>query len=143
MTDVELIRAALSRLPFAYAPYSRFYVACALLCDSGKVYTGVNVENASYPAGVCAESNAVFHAVACGERHIKTLAIVGGKDGIVSSFCPLCGICRQVIREFCDEKKTRILLALSETEYRVFTLNDLLPESFGPTTFPEGNGRPD
>ena len=133
MTDrTKLIQAALDCLKNSYAPYSQFNVAAAVLCASGKVYTGVNVENASYPAGICAERNAIFHAAACGEREITAIAIVGGKGGIVSDYCTPCGVCRQVMREFADPGKLTIIVAKSADDYKEFTLAQLLPESFGP-----------
>ena len=128
----KLIIAALGSLNNAYAPYSHFQVAAALLADSGQVYTGVNVENASYPAGICAERNAIFHAAACGERKIQAIAIVGGKFGKVTDYCSPCGVCRQVMREFAAPEELTILLAKSENDYKEYTLEELLPESFGP-----------
>lgn len=133
MTDKKvLIQAALDSLKNSYAPYSQFNVAAAVLCASGKVYTGVNVENASYPAGICAERNAIFHAAACGEREITAIAIVGGKGGVVSDYCTPCGVCRQVMREFADPKELTVIVAKSADDYKEFTLAQLLPESFGP-----------
>ena len=128
----RLIRAAADGLKNAYAPYSGFRVSAAVLCGSGEIYTGVNVENASYPAGICAERNAIFHAAACGERKIIAIVIIGGRNGEVTEYCPPCGVCRQVMREFCDPKECRVITAVSETEYREYTLEELLPESFGP-----------
>ncbi|MBR7080451.1 MAG: cytidine deaminase, partial [Treponema sp.] len=97
----HLIQLALDNLKNSYAPYSNYNVSAAVLMGSGKTYTGVNVENASYPAGICAERNAIFHAVECGERKIKAIAIVGGPNYQVKDYCAPCGICRQVMREFC------------------------------------------
>ena len=128
----ELIRRALDQQKDAYAPYSNFLVSAAVLMDSGKIYTGVNVENASYPAGICAERNAIFHAAACGERKIEAIAVVGGPNGKNKVFCAPCGICRQVMREFCDPKEMRVLLARTPDEYREMSLEELLPVSFGP-----------
>ena len=128
----ELIRRALEQQPAAYAPYSGYQVAAAVLMDSGKIYTGVNVENASYPAGICAERNAIFHAAACGERKIIAIAVVGGKQGDNRKIATPCGICRQVMREFCDPKEMRVLLARTAEDYKEMTLEELLPESFGP-----------
>ena len=128
----ELIRRALEQQPAAYAPYSGYQVAAAVLMDSGKIYTGVNVENASYPAGICAERNAMFHAAACGERKIIAIAVVGGKQGDNRKIATPCGICRQVMREFCDPKEMRVLLARTPEDYKEMTLEELLPESFGP-----------
>ena len=128
----ELIRRALEQQPAAYAPYSGYQVAAAVLMDSGKIYTGVNVENASYPAGICAERNAIFHAAACGERKIIAIAVVGGKQGDNRKIATPCGICRQVMREFCDPKEMRVLLARTPEDYKEMTLEELLPESVGP-----------
>ena len=128
----ELIKSAIDSLNFSYAPYSHFNVAAAVLASSGKIYTGVNVENASYPAGICAERNAIFHAVACGEREITAIAIVGGLNGQITDYCPPCGVCRQVMREFCDPEHMTVIIAKSADEYKEMTLAELLPESFGP-----------
>ena len=128
----ELIKSAIDSLNFSYAPYSHFNVAAAVLASSGKIYTGVNVENASYPAGICAERNAIFHAVACGEREITAIAIIGGLNGQITDYCPPCGVCRQVMREFCDPEHMTVIIAKSADEYKEMTLAELLPESFGP-----------
>ena len=128
----ELIQRALDVQKNSYAPYSNFNVAAAVLCSSGKIYTGVNVENASYPAGNCAEHTAISHAVAEGERQICAIAIVGGANGVNTDYCPPCGICRQVMREFADPKKFLIIMAKSPTDYIEKTLEELLPMSFGP-----------
>ena len=130
----ELIRRAIEQQKEAYAPYSGFFVSAAVLMDSGKIYTGVNVENASYPAG----TNAIQHAVACGDRRIRAIAIVGGKQGSNRNYCVPCGICRQVMREFCDPKEMRVLLARTPEDYREMTLEELLPESFGPEDLARG-----
>ena len=131
-TVQDLIRRALDAASLAYAPYSRFQVGAALLCADGSVCTGCNVENASYPAGLCAERAAVAKAVSGGKREFTAIAIVGGKDGRVTDFCPPCGICRQVLREFADPEQFYVILARSADQYRLFTLEELLPESFGP-----------
>lgn len=128
----ELIKSAIDSLNFSYAPYSHFNVAAAVLASSGKIYTGVNVENASYPAGICAERNAIFHAVACGEKEITAIAIIGGLNGQITDYCPPCGVCRQVMREFCDPEHMTVIIAKSADEYKEMTLAELLPESFGP-----------
>ena len=127
-----LISEAMSALGNCYAPYSGFHVAAALLAESGKIYTGVNVENASYSAGICAERNAAAHAAACGERRFTAIAIVAGAGGRITGYCPPCGICRQVLREFCDPAELAVITAVSPEDYRVQTLADLLPDSFGP-----------
>ena len=132
MDKKALIREAMQVLPNSYVPYSGFHVAAALLCRDGKVYTGVNIENASYPATVCAERSAIFRAVNEGEREFEAIVICGGKDGTVTDYCPPCGICRQVMREFCDPEKFKIILAKSEEDYLEYSLEQLLPLSFGP-----------
>ena len=127
-----LIQAALDALPNAYAPYSRFTVAAACRMGSGRIYTGVNVENASYPAGICAERNALFHAAAEGERKLVAIAIVGGPEYTADEICAPCGICRQVMREFADPAECAVILATAGGSYKEYTLEQLLPESFGP-----------
>lgn len=131
MDRTELIQTAMARLPDAYAPYSGFHVAAALLCQDGTVFTGHNIENASYSATVCAERAAFFQAVSAGQRDFKEIVICGGKDGKIRDYCAPCGICRQVMREFC-RPEFEIILAKSSEDYRVYTLAELLPVSFGP-----------
>lgn len=128
----KMLRMAEQTLSLAYAPYSRFQVAVALLCQDGTVYTGCNVENASYPAGICAERTAVSKAVSEGKREFSAILILGGNEGRAEAFCPPCGICRQVLREFADPNEFQVILAKQNGEYRVMTLEELLPESFGP-----------
>lgn len=128
----ELIAKAVEASKKAYAPYSHFHVGAAVLAESGAVYSGCNVENASYGAAICAERNAITTAIANGERKLCAIALVGGMDGVFSDYCSPCGICRQVMREFCDPAKFDVVLAKSVTDYKVFTLAQLLPESFGP-----------
>lgn len=128
----SLIREALRKLPDSYAPYSRFHVSAALLCADGTVYTGNNVENASYSATNCAERSAFFKAVGDGKREFTAIAICGGLEGQVTDYCAPCGVCRQVMREFCRPDSFRILLAKTEEDYREYTLEELLPCSFGP-----------
>lgn len=130
--EKALVRKALEMTKSAYAPYSRFHVGAAVLAESGKVYGGANVENASYGAAVCAERTAIFNAVVAGERRLVALAVAGGKDGVITDFCAPCGICRQVMREFVRPESFRILIARSTSDYRICTLAELLPESFGP-----------
>lgn len=128
----ELIRKAISVVGDAYAPYSRFHVAAALLCGDGSVYTGVNIENSSYPAGTCAERTALFTAVSEGKRDFCAIVIVGGAEGEIKDYCPPCGICRQAMREFTNPESFRVILARSEEDYKEYTLKELLPQSFGP-----------
>ena len=127
-----LIEKAIEVLPNSYAPYSNYNVGAAALFDSGKIYTGVNVENASYGGSVCAERNAIFHAAAEGERKLIALAVTGGPRGeIEDEYCAPCGICRQVMREFAEPENMLIISAKSPDDYKEYTLAELLPESFG------------
>lgn len=112
----------------SYSPYSHFRVGAALLTKDGKVYTGCNIENAAYSATNCAERTAIFKAVSEGEREFVALAIVGGREGETAEFCAPCGVCRQVISEFCP-KEFEILLG-KEDKFKVYTLDQLLPFSF-------------
>ena len=123
-----LMEAAEGAREMAYVPYSHFRVGAALLTKSGKIYAGCNVENASYPAGNCAERTALSKAVSEGEREFEALAIVGGKEGESAKFCAPCGICRQVIAEFCPPD-FKIVLGNS-AKFEVYTLGQLLPLSF-------------
>lgn len=128
-----LIKKAIEKLPNAYTPYSLYKVGAAVLMRSGNIYTGVNVENADYPATVCAERNAIHHAIAEGEKEIVAIAIVGGPGAkIDDEYCVPCGICRQVMREFSDKDKMIILCAKSPDDYMERTLDEMLPFSFGP-----------
>ena len=131
MTDLELMRLAEEARAYSYTPYSNFAVGAALLTKSGKVYTGCNIESASYTPTNCAERTAVFKAVSEGEREFATIAVIGGPSGEKGKFCAPCGVCRQVLREFCTPD-FRILLGTVK-EVKVFTLEDLLPTSFGPS----------
>lgn len=126
-----LAEAALKGLKNSYAPYSHFHVSAALLCQDGSIYTGNNIENASYPATVCAERTAFFKAVSEGKRDFAAIAICGGLNGNVRDYCPPCGVCRQVMREFC-KPDFQILVVKSPEDIREYTLEELLPESFGP-----------
>lgn len=128
--DIEkLISEALNMMNYSYAPYSHFTVGAALLTENGKLYTGCNIENAAYGPSNCAERTAIFKAVSEGYKDFKAIAVVGGMEKNVKDFCPPCGVCRQVMREFC-KPDFKIILAKSTEEYKVFTLEELLPESF-------------
>lgn len=127
--EKKLIEKAFDMLNYSYAPYSNFKVGAALLGKSGKVYGGCNVENAAYGPSNCAERTAVFKAVSEGEREFSSICIVGGLNGQVKDFCSPCGVCRQVLAEFC-EKDFEIILVNGQGEVRKFTLGQLLPESF-------------
>ena len=132
MDDRELIRLAYQARASAHAPYSGFRVGAALLTNSGKVYTGCNIENASYGASNCAERTAIFKAVSEGQRNFRGIAIVGGETEGCLQMCPPCGVCRQVMMEFCDPETFQIILAIDETNYAIYTLKDLMPMGFGP-----------
>ncbi|MBO4775873.1 MAG: cytidine deaminase [Lachnospiraceae bacterium] len=129
----KLMIVALEARNFSYAPYSEYTVGAALLCADGRIVTGSNIENASYGATVCAERTAFFKAVSEGEKDFVAIAIAGGKkDEEPVDFAYPCGVCRQVMREFCDETKFKVFVVKSETEYEEYVLGNLLPKSFGP-----------
>lgn len=129
ISETNLIEKAMEMLKFSYAPYSNFFVGAALLSKSGKIYGGCNIENAAYGPSNCAERTAIFKAVSEGVKDFEAICIVGGKNGKVEDFCPPCGVCRQVMREFCVPE-FKIILAKSVSEFKIFTLAELLPESF-------------
>ncbi len=135
--EQQLMQRAIDALSASYAPYSHFHVAAALLCEDGTVYTGVNIENAAYSATVCAERTAIFQAVNQGHRSFRAIAVCGGKEGEMLELCPPCGVCRQVMREFCDPETFQIILGRSVEELQVYTLKELLPVSFGPDNLKE------
>lgn len=126
----DLIKKALEARKYAYVPYSGYKVGAALLCEDGSVVTGCNVENASYGASNCGERTAVFNAVSQGKRRFCAIAVAGGKGEVMDYAYP-CGICRQVLREFCDPKQMTVLICRSEEDYKEMTLEALLPEAFG------------
>ncbi|HKL99243.1 MAG TPA: cytidine deaminase [Mobilitalea sp.] len=128
----NLIREAMEGIKQAYTPYSNFWVGSALLTSHQKVYTGCNIENAAYGATNCAERTAFYKAISEGEKQFAAIAIVGGKNGMILDYCPPCGICRQVMREFVDPSKFLVILAKSEDDYLLFFLEELLPMGFGP-----------
>ena len=132
MDNQQLIKAALNAREHAYAPYSHFAVGAAVLTKDGQVYTGCNIENASYGATNCAERTAIFKAVSEGNQEIIKIAIVGGKTGEeITEYAYPCGVCRQVMAEFSNPKDLKVLVAKSEEEYLEMTLEELLPNSFG------------
>ncbi len=128
----NLIREAILAMEHAYTPYSEFKVGSALLTSKQKIYTGCNIENVAFTSTNCAERTAFFKAISEGEKDFAAIAIVGGKDGVIRDYCPPCGVCRQVIREFVDPRKFLVIIAKSEEEYLVYFLEELLPMSFGP-----------
>ena len=129
MTPEKLITLAMEAMAKAYAPYSGFQVGAALLCDDGTVFTGCNIENAAFSPTNCAERTAFFKAVSEGRRDFSALAVCGGKGGRITGFCPPCGVCRQVIREFCGPDFP-VFIAGPEGQYQTRTLAQLLPDSF-------------
>ena len=133
MSDEKLMELALQARESSYSPYSHFRVGAALLCADDSVYTGCNIENAAYPATNCAERTAIFKAVSEGKTEFRAIAIVGGPKGKEpENFCAPCGVCRQVMREFCDPEEFRIILGAGTGEKQVYLLKELLPLSFGP-----------
>ena len=128
----KMIDTAIAQLQFSYTPYSNFKVGAALLAKNGTIYTGCNIENASYTPTNCAERTAFFKAVSEGVRTFDAICIVGGKDGVLTEYAAPCGVCRQVMMEFCDPETFRIILAASRERYDIYTLKELLPLGFGP-----------
>ena len=126
MTYLKLVETAISAMDNAYAPYSSFRVGAALLCEDGEVYTGCNIESASYSPTCCAERVAFFKAVSEGKRSFSAIAVVGAPVGVDSAdFCPPCGVCRQVMSEFCGDE-FKIVIANTHKEYKVYSLSELL-----------------
>ena len=125
-----LVEAAIEATKFAYVPYSNFKVGAAILADNGKIYTGCNIENASYSPTNCAERTAIFKAVSEGVTKFKKIAVVGGPNGNLANYCPPCGVCRQVISEFADEE-FELILGTSKNKYAVYNFfEEVLPLSF-------------
>ena len=131
MTDLELIALAKKAAENAYAPYSHHYVGAALETKSGKIYLGCNIENAAYTPTVCAERTAFFKAVSDGEREFSRIAVVGGKDLNFEAYFTPCGVCRQVMSEFCDDDFI-VLFGKNGDEYQKTTLAEILPYRFSP-----------
>lgn len=129
----EMIELAIGQLQYSYTPYSGFKVGAALLTKDGKFYTGCNIENAAFTPTNCAERTAFFKAVSEGEREFRAICIVGGKHGVLTEYAAPCGVCRQVMMEFCDPETFQIILATGKEQYEIFTLKELLPQGFGPT----------
>ena len=126
----QLIDTAIHQLKYSYTPYSNFKVGAALLAKNGQVYTGCNIENAGYTATNCAERTAFFKAVSEGVKEFDAICIVGGKGGVVTEYAPPCGVCRQVMMEFCDPETFRIILMNGAGEIREYLLKELLPLGF-------------
>ena len=117
----KLIDTAIEQLKFSYTPYSNFKVGAALLAKNGEIFTGCNIENASYTPTNCAERTAFFKAVSEGVREFRAICIVGGKDGKLTEYTAPCGVCRQVMMEFCDPKTFQIILAVDKERYEIYT----------------------
>lgn len=130
--DERLMRLALEARERSYSPYSHFRVGAALLCGDGSVYTGCNIENAAFTPGICAERTAFAKAVSDGKRSFRAIAIAGGPEKGHPAFTAPCGVCRQVMAEFCDPESFRILLGAGTDETQEFRLKELLPFGFGP-----------
>lgn len=130
MDKKELVKEALTAREFAYTPYSKFNVGAALLCKNGRVFRGCNIESASYTPTNCAERTAFFKAVSEGEREFSAIAIVGGPAGAPpADFCYPCGVCRQVMAEFCG-RDFKVYIAKSESEIREYSLDEIIPFAF-------------
>ena len=127
----EMIDLAIRQMDYSYAPYSHFHVGAVLLAKNGTYYTGCNIENAAYGPSNCAERTAFFKAVSEGERKFRAICIIGGKDISETVCTPPCGVCRQVMAEFCDPKKFKVILASGREKYRILRLEELLPFGFG------------
>ena len=135
MDNRQLLDTAIAAMKSAYAPYSHFHVGAALLTESGEIYTGCNIENAAYSCTICAERTAFFSAVRDGHRKFAKIAVVGGMNGEISSFTYPCGVCRQVMREFCADDF--ILVFTDGKDVRELTLDQILPYSFSPADLAE------
>lgn len=139
MTTIkENIRLALDNIEYAYTPYSHHKVSSVLVTKTGKVYSGVNIENAAYSPTMCAERTAFSKAVSEGEREFGRIIIVGGLHGEIDDYCAPCGVCRQVMMEFCDPETFDVILAIDEDDYKVYKLKDILPLGFGPSNLLDG-----
>ncbi len=137
MDDQRLVELALEAREHAYTPYSSWTVGAALLCSDGTVYQGCNIENAAFTPSNCAERTAFFKAVFDGHRRFEAIAVVGGVEGgPAKDFCAPCGVCRQVMQEFCDPGSFRVVLGRFEGAPKVYLLRELLPEGFGPDNLP-------
>lgn len=132
MNYSALMKLAIEAREYSYSPYSNYRVGAALLTETGRIFQGCNVENAAFSPGICAERTAFAKAVSEGEKKFRAIAIVGGKAGGPLELAPPCGVCRQVMMEFCDPETFEIVVGTSEEEVRVYRLKELLPMGFGP-----------
>ncbi len=133
MTPQELMNRAKAAMTHSYSPYSGYKVGAALLCADGTVYEGCNIENASYSPTVCAERTAFFKAVYDGHRAFTALAVCGGRDGIITGYFPPCGVCRQVMGEFCGPDFKVYMIGPGDS-FQETTLKELLPFGFNAKT---------
>ena len=129
MTPEKLCSLAIEAMGHSYSPYSGYKVGAALLCADGTVYQGCNLENASFSPTVCAERTAFFKALYDGHRDFTAIAVCGGKDGVITGIFPPCGVCRQVMREFCKPDFMVYLVGVNGT-YEAYSLSEMLPHSF-------------
>jgi len=129
MNKKDLYILAKESMKNSYAPYSNYNVGAVLLCKNGNFYKGCNIENASYSVTNCAERNALFSAVASGEKEFEAICIVGGKNGEITDYAMPCGVCRQALSEFCDAD-FKVYVGINENDIKEFTLSELLPHSF-------------
>ena len=127
----ELIEKAIGMMDHSYSPYSHFHVGAALLAKNGNVYSGCDIEKAGYTPSNCAERTAFFKAVSEGVLEFDAICVVGGMNKVLKEYAAPCGVCRQVMMEFCDPETFRIILAIDKEHYDIYTLKDLLPLGFG------------
>jgi cytidine deaminase len=135
MEQKKLIAQAFEARKYSYSPYSKFRVGAALLSKDGEIFKGCNIESASYTPSNCAERTAFFKAVSEGKRDFECIVIVGGheeSDTNIADYCAPCGVCRQVMMEFCSPETFKIILAKNENDFKVYTLKELLPMGYGP-----------
>lgn len=134
----EMINRAVLAREKSYSPYSGFKVGACLKDRDGNIYTGCNIENAAYTPTNCAERTAFFKAVSEGITEFDSIVILGGSDKL-ENFCPPCGVCRQIMMEFCNPEEFKVILAKSENDYKEMLLKDLIPMGFGPSTVLKGD----
>ena len=128
----ELIETAIEMTKMSYSPYSNFKVGAALLAKNGNIYKGYNIENAGYTPSNCAERTAFFKAVSEGVKEFDAIAVVGGQNGVLTQMTAPCGVCRQIMMEFCNPKTFQVIMAVDKEHYKIMTLEELLPMGFGP-----------
>ena len=128
----ELIETAIEMTKMSYSPYSNFKVGAALLAKNGNIYKGCNIENAGYTPSNCAERTAFFKAVSEGVKEFDAIAVVGGQNGVLTQMTAPCGVCRQIMMEFCNPKTFQVIMAVDKEHYKIMTLEELLPMGFGP-----------